>query len=80
MTVNFFELGTFQYAGINEHLERMPTLYGARLFRITGNHEPAARLSDKVQKPVKVTVVQGASLVAPDDSAGRRGLKSRLVP
>jgi hypothetical protein len=52
----------------------------ATLFRITGNHQPAAILSVKVQKPVKVSVVQSASLVAPKDSAGGRGLKSWLVP
>src|SRR5271165_2635434 len=80
LTVNFFELGTSQYSGINEHPERMPTLYGAVLFRITGNHQPAASIADKAQKPGKVSIVQSASLVTPNDSAGRRGLKSRLVP
>ena len=56
----------------------MPALYGAMLFRITGNHKPTAVIPDKVQKPVKVSVVQNASLVAPNDSAGRRSLKSWL--
>ena len=80
LAVNFFELGTFQYPGINEHFERMPTLYGAMLLRITGNQQSAAGASSKAQKPVKVSVVQSASLIAPKDSAGNRGLKSWLVP
>ena len=44
LTVDFFKLGTFQDSDINEHLERMPPLYGAMLFRITGNDQPAASL------------------------------------
>jgi hypothetical protein len=56
------------------------TLYGAMLFRITRKRQPAANPLGKVQKPVKVSVVQSASLVAPNDSADRRDLKSRLVP